>query len=330
MTLEEKALFDNATRLIEEASSIAVSGHTDPDGDALGSVLAMVHAIEGRWPGKAVVALLADDRPVPEVYRFLPGADRFVPAASFRGEVDLFIALDTPTRGRLHDSCSVLDRAGASFSFDHHPACEPFIESALVRTQAAACGVIVYDYIRHLDIDLTPAMATCLMTAVVTDTGRFQYQNADPEAFMCAAALLKAGADLPDICLKVYQSKTMAQLKLQKIVLGRLSLACEGDVAYSYILRSDIAPLGIAPQDCDTLVDNVRALAGPKVVLFLREVEPSVFRGNLRAKVPGCDVSAIARRFGGGGHKAAAGFTIEGPVDEAIRRVVGCCGNLVG
>lgn len=314
-------MFERAKQLIEGASSIAVSGHTDPDGDALGSVLAMVGIIERVWPGKSVTPLLANDRAIPTNLAFLPGSDRLVPARAFDAAPDLFISLDTPTAKRLADSADVLGRARSSLSLDHHPVVEDACQECYARPEAAACADVVFEFARHLGVAVDADIATCLLTALITDTGSFQYQNAGPEALRHAADLVEAGARPDDICLHVFQSKTLAQLKLQQLVLERLELACAGELAYSYVLQADLARLGATSADCDDLVDCIRKLGSIRAVLFLREVKEGEFRGNLRSKDPACDVSLVARAFGGGGHKMASGFSVEGPVEAALSRL---------
>ncbi len=314
-------MFERARQLIEGASSIAVSGHTDPDGDALGSVLAMTALIGQTWPDKVVAPLLANDRSMPANLAFLPGAERLEPAARFEGAPDLFISVDTPTRARLNDSAQVLARSKASLCFDHHPPVEDFCDATYARPSAASCADVIFDFVTYLNVPLQASVATCLLAGVITDTGRFQYQNTDRHALVSAASLIEAGADPSDICLHVYQSKTLAQLKLQQVVLERLSLECEGELAYSYVLQADFSRFGATAADCDALVDTVRSLGGPKAVLFLREVPEGTFRGNLRSKDVSRDVSLVAKAFGGGGHKMASGLTIDGPVEEAVARI---------
>ena len=314
-------MFERARQLIEGASSIAVSGHTDPDGDALGSALAMMALIGEVWPDKAVVPLLANDRAMPANLTFLPGAGRLMPAARFTDAPDLFISVDTPTCARLNDSASVLARSKASACFDHHPPVEDFCDATYACPAAASCSDVIFDFVTYLNAPLSTDIATCLLTGIITDTGRFQYQNTDRHALTSAASLIEAGAGPSDICLHVYQSKTLAQLRLQQVVLERLSLECEGELAYSYVLQSDFARFGATAADCDELVDTVRSLGGTKAVLFLREVPEGGFRGNLRSKDASRDVSLVAKEFGGGGHKMASGLTIAGPAEEAVARI---------
>lgn len=322
MEREEADIFDRMERLFEGAHTVAVCGHTDPDGDALGSVLAMTAILESRWPQLRVQPLLANDRPLDETYRFLPGSDRLLPAARCDACPDVFVSVDTPSPARLADGEGVLRRSSCSVAFDHHPTMEPFADVSLLRESAASVGDIVFDFMSHLGVAPTPAIATCVLCAVMTDTGRFQYQNTDAHALRTAAAMVEAGASPSAIAMQVYQNFSLSALRLKEAVLGRLGTAGEGRVAFSYVTQDDLERCGATAGDCDCLIDEVRSLAGADACLFMRELPDGSMRGNLRAKAAGVDVSAVAAAFGGGGHRAAAGFTVEGPVDRAVSRAV--------
>lgn len=315
---EELELFARIAALIEDAGTVAVSGHTDPDGDALGSVLALTAIIEARWPQVRVQPLLANDRPVDRAYAFLPGANRLMPAARYALDPDVFIAVDTPTPERLADARAVMERAGATVLIDHHPSRCPYARESVVRDSAASAGDVVCDFMAYLGVDPTPQIATCILTAVMTDTGRFQYQNTDAHALKTAAAMVEAGARTSEIALNVYQSYSLGALKLKERVLARLATAEGGAIAYSWVTQADLAELGAIPADCDSLIDDVRTLEGSCACLFMREQPDGSVRGNLRSKVDWLDVSEAAALFGGGGHRAAAGFTVQGPVEEGV------------
>ncbi len=322
MEPEESIVFKRMADLFGSAHTVVVSGHTDPDGDALGSVLALTGIVEARWPQVRVQPLLADDRPVDTPYLFLPGIERLVPAARYAEIPDLFVSVDTPMPCRLADAEAVLRRARASVAFDHHPTMEPFACVNLLRASAASAGDIVADFMAFLGVEPTPQIATCILTAVVTDTGRFQYQNTDAHALHCAAAMVEAGASPAEVATNVYQSYSLPAMLLKETVLGRLATAAGGKVAYSYVTQDDLARCGAAACDCDSLIDDVRMLAGPVACLFMRERSDGTMRGNLRAKVDWLDVSAVAAAFGGGGHRAASGFTVQGPADRALKVAV--------
>ena len=315
---EQSACLDALTLLIEQAHEIVVCAHTNPDGDALGSGLALSQLIEARWPHKHVVNLLADNGIcVPRIYAFLPGAGSFVHPAEYLSIPDLFICVDLPTASRLGDARGVMERSVHTAVVDHHPLEEPFADVQLNRTSAAAAGVLVAEYAARLKVPLSRAMATNLLCALVTDTGRFQYQNSDPEAFAVASALVDAGANPADVSLHVYQSFRQEYLHLQALVLGRVTTFDHGKIAYSYCQLSDLERTGAHQDECDGLVDIVRTVDGAQVCLFLKETEDGKIRGNLRSK-GAHDISGIAHAMGGGGHKAAAGFSATGSIDEVL------------
>lgn len=313
--------FDAVTRLIEAARTIAVCAHTSADGDALGSELALVELIERRWPEKRVSALLADDDVVPRIYQFLPGAERLVRAVDYREDPDLFVCVDLSQPGRLADARVVLERSARVAVLDHHPSAETFWDAGVVRPDAAAAGVIVAEYTLHLGEEFTPSMAQNLLCALVTDTGRFQYQNANGEAFRVASALVDAGASPSDVSLHVYQSDRLSYLHLSATVMGRITTFEQGRIAYSYATTADLEANAVPVAECDGLVDIVRRVDGCEVALFLKEVPGGRVRGNLRAKSDR-DISIVAREMGGGGHPAAAGFTVEGDIDQALAVVL--------
>lgn len=309
--------FDRVAALIDGAQTIAVCAHTSPDGDAIGSSLALAELIERRWEGKQVACLLPDDDVVPRTYTFLPGTERFVPATAYAEDPDLFICVDLCQASRLNEGKAALDRAKKVAVLDHHPAGDAFWDAGVVRPSAAAAGVIVTELALHLGHPITPTMAQCLLCAIVTDTGRFQYQNADGEAFEAASLLVDAGASPSEVALRVYQSDRLSYIHLCATVMSRISTFEHGRLSYSYATTADFKANDVPLAECDGLIDLVRCVDGTQVALFLKEVPGGKVRGNLRSKC-GLDISGIARELGGGGHKAAAGFTVEGTIDDAL------------
>ena len=192
-----------------------------------------------------------------------------------------------------------------------------FGDASVRVTSAAATAVLVEELINVAGWPLTPDVAMCLFTGIVTDTGRFQYQNANPSAFACASRLVDAGAQPARVALEVYQSQRIEYLRLESIVMGRIETRSEGRVAFSFAYAEDLATCGVKPAECDGLIDLVRQVSGTELCLFLRETETGTVRGNLRSKGT-TDISGVAAEFGGGGHAAAAGFTFHGTVEEAL------------
>lgn len=313
------AKFDELSKLIDEAQTIAVCAHTSPDGDALGSNLGLSSIIKSKWPEKEVVSLLADATPIPRIYRFLPYVEDLVYAKDYTDDPDLFICVDLPVVERMADGAKVQKRAAHTAIIDHHPGPEnrDFADVVIERTDAAAAGVLVAELALYWQITLTPEIAQLLFCAIVTDTGRFQYQNADGEAFEIASLLVDAGASPSNIALNVYQSFRLEYLHLQSAVMGRITTFANGKIAYSYATLADFERTGAELDETDGLIDIVRTVQGSEVALFLKESADGSVRGNLRSKGEH-DISNIAREMGGGGHKAAAGFTAEGGIDDVF------------
>lgn len=309
--------FARLVSLIEESQEICLCAHTSPDGDALGSTLGFAHILRRRWPNKHVVTLLAEDDPIPRIYRYLPGVEAYIPASKYHDVPDVMFSLDVSVAKRLNEAEEVWMRAKKRAIIDHHPCADVQADAWLIRPTAAATGVLIAEFALFLGMDINVDTARCLYCALATDTGRFQYQNADPEAFQVASLLVDAGASPSELSLNVYQNFSLSYLHLQAIVMARITTFSKGKISYSYATRADFERTGASLDECDGLVDLVRSVAGSEVSLFLKEAEPHKVRGNLRSKTD-VDVSPVARAFGGGGHRAASGFTFDGDIDEAL------------
>lgn len=301
------------------ARRIAVCAHVHPDGDALGSVLGFAAAL--RAAGREVETLLADTAR-PRDYAFLPGYDGLTEAADYDAAPDAFVAIDVPNPERAGGAAPLFDRASMTVIVDHHPdTALDAADLAVSSPDTAAAAMLVWELIGLMGLERTPEVAVCCYTGLMTDTGRFQYQNTDSAALEAAAQMVAAGADPAIIAQAVYQNRTLASLKLDSLVASRIELFDEGRGATSWFDAADLAATGATNDDADQAVDLLRSLGGPEVYLLLRGQEPGVVRGNLRAKCDR-DVGRVARMLGGGGHAGAAGFTAMGTVDEVRARVV--------
>lgn len=322
---EERARQNRAfaalARAIESAQCIAVCGHTSPDGDALGSALGLAEAIEQKWPEKQVIRLLADNKEIPRIYEFLAESDQLRQPDSVTEAIDLFIAVDLSVAKRLAAAEDLFWKAKRRALIDHHPAPELLSELHYSRPQAAAAGVLIAEFALYLQEELSRSMATDLLCSLITDTGRFQYQNTNPEAFEIASLLVKAGASPAQISLEVYQSYRLEYLHLKSTVLGRIATFEKGRFAYSYTTLADLKRTGAHIDESEGLIDLVRSTEGSEIALFLKEVPGGYVRGNLRSKGE-LDISGVAEKMGGGGHRAASGFSFKGSVDEAFTTIL--------
>ena len=307
--------FASAIAALEGQQDVCVCGHLNPDGDCLGSVLALTLALRDR--GYTVTPLLADASR-PRVYDFLPLFDELVCAKSWRETPDVFISVDVPGIERTGAAVEVFSRAPRSIAIDHHLGTAAFADAALVDAQAASCTMLVWDFITQMGIARTPEIATCCYTGLVTDTGRFQFQNTDAAAMGYAAHMVEAGADPSAICTAVYQRKTRAALTLEALAVSRMRFLCDGRVVLSWVRAADLAEVGAVKDDTDMLVNTIRQLDGVEVAVMLREERDGAVHGSIRSKTER-DISSIAVEMGGGGHRAAAGFTVK---DSSLEEVV--------
>lgn len=310
--------FHRAAVVLKKADSVVVCAHVRPDGDAIGSVLGMTLAL--RTAGIPAVPTLANPGPAPATYAFLPGHSLFVPASDL-DPPDVFVALDTPVPDRLGDAQRLMQDASTTVLFDHHPDARAYADICVCDPTMAATGQMVWQFLDALEVEPTPEVALALYVALITDTGRFSYDNTTPSALRDAAQMLEAGVDPAYASRLVYQERSAASLEIEARALSRLQTVNAGRVAWTSLTDADFEQSGALPEEAEHVVDAVRALGGVDVVVLLRQKGTEV-RGNLRAKT-GVDVGVIARAFGGGGHRAAAGFTVfDTTVDQVIERLL--------
>ena len=295
--------------------------HENPDGDALGSLLAMTMALRGL--GKDVVMYLAGKAPLPAEYTFmqLDGILRELPADA--GE-RVLVAVDCAKADRIGPDPEPIERTSLVVNIDHHHDNSRFGDVNLVVADASSTGEVLRDVFRELDVELTPEIAEPLYIALVTDTGRFQYSNTTPKSLRLAAELVEAGADIHAVFQEVYESVEFAKMKLLARALERARVLEGGRIVVSHLVRTDFAEVGAAEPYSEGIIDYLRAVEGAELAVLIREPprdEGPTRRVSLRASIDELDASAIARSFGGGGHRQAAGFSSEASVDEIMERI---------
>ena len=298
-------------------ASVAICGHVNPDGDCLGSQLALAHAL--RALGVQVDCLLAQPDALDAGMRTLPGADDLVPAAAYTASPEAFVAVDVPTPERLGDAAAVHARCPLTITIDHHAVPCAMSQLNYVDPDAPATAQLVWRLVKELGVEPTAELAQCAYVGLMTDTGGFRYQQTDAACFQAAAEMTAAGARPSDAAVAFFQNRSLASVRLMERMLARAEIDLERGLALSYVTRADFEELGAVRADAEPLVDTLRSIRGVRAAGMLREQDGCV-RGSLRAK-DGTDVAQTARRFGGGGHRAAAGFTFEGALDEAIPAV---------
>jgi phosphoesterase RecJ-like protein len=306
---------DEVVRLVRAGRRFLVTGHANPDGDALGSMLAMLHGL--RALGKEVVAY--DHDPAPRRLAFLPGADELVTdAGRLGGPYDATFVHDCGDAHLLGDRFPARALTGPLIIVDHHSSGRDFGDVSLRDSSAAAVGIIVARLLEALDVPLSPAMAECLWCSLASDTGWFRYSSTDAETMRLATACVEAGAVPWDFARRSEESAPPARLALMARVFDTLELV--GSTALLTLYRATLAATGTTTAEAEGLVGYARALDGVEVGVMLYE-QPDGVRVSLRSK-GAVDVGAIAARLGGGGHRAAAGCFVPGTLAHARERVL--------
>jgi bifunctional oligoribonuclease and PAP phosphatase NrnA len=308
---------------LREHDRFVVTSHDNPDGDALGSLLA-THLALG-YLGKGSVMVLGGPTPLPVEYRFL-GLERHGLLREAPDDVSgrVLVAVDCAQASRIVEP-RLMASAALTINVDHHHDNTRFGDLNLVVEEASSTAEALADVFHDLGVRITPEIAEALYTAVVTDTGRFQYSNTSPKALRLAAELVEAGADVTKVFIEVYESTPFAKLKLLARALERAKELAEGRIVVSELRREDFAATGAEEPSSEGIIDYLRAVDGAELVALVRELPaeaPAARKGSLRSHPDGVDVSEIARSFGGGGHKRAAGFSTDLPMDEITRRIV--------
>ena len=313
----DTALTEAATA-IGGARRIGVVGHVGPDGDALGSMVAL--ALAARDAGIDAVASFDEPFVVPDELAFLD-TSVLVPPAEFPGDLDVGVVVDTSVPERVGSLSTPLEAADQLVVVDHHLSDGAWGDVVVLDPFAGATAELAYDLIVRLGWSVTPEVATALYTGIVTDTGRFQYSSTSPRTHTIAARLLDAGVQPDAIGQKLFEEAPFGYYTVAARVLGRAVLDLDHRFVWSMMSTGDLEAGGIGYHQTDGLIDLVRMATGTEVACLLKERDPGVYKGSLRSRGR-IDVSAIAQSFGGGGHHNAAGFTSSDPVPTIIEHVV--------
>ncbi len=311
-------LMGAAASALRSANSVTLACHVGPDGDALGSMLGLAIAIENA--GKKAFPSFGSPFSVPGSLSFLP-VDRLVPIKSVPEEPEVMVVLDAGSADRLGELAEQADSAETLIVLDHHVTNDGFGDIAIVEPAAAATGELVHRLLGELGWEVTEEIAMCLLTALMTDTGRFQYSNTTPETHRIAADLMASGADPVPIGQHVYEESPFGYLAAAGAALSRASLDTDAGVVHTSITHEDLDRAGIDWGDIDHLIDTVRLAIEADVALLAKVHEDGRVKVSLRSR-GATDVGSLAADLGGGGHRLAAGFTLEADVEDVIAQVI--------
>lgn len=311
--------FAAITSIVEDNGTFLVTGHVDPDGDCIGSMLAVAHYLAAK--GKRVHCYVPGE--IPEVYRRLPGFELFVEADALPDlTFEVIVALDAPTPARTE----VIDdpEDGRSIvNIDHHPTNTRYGTVNVVDEGAAAAAVLVYRYLSFsAPGGITPEIADALYLGVLMDTGGFRFQNTDAEALETAARLVDHGARPHELAHEFMYMKTYVALKLLAVVLDSLEMHTDDRIAALSVTEEMLRTTGASLEDTEGFVDYAASIDNVELSALFREIAPREVRVSLRSR-DSHDVAALAAEFGGGGHRAAAGLTVRAPLSEAKAVIIG-------
>jgi phosphoesterase RecJ-like protein len=321
----DDAVWQEAVDVLSNAETVALACHVDPDGDALGSMLALQRCLESL--GIATTASWGtsgdeddDELAVPPQYAFLPGLDRLVTPEHFPATPEVMVAFDTGAAERLGSLRSAADRAATLIVIDHHASGNPFGDVRLVDGSLAATAVLVAELISRLGGTLDRETAICLYTALVTDTGRFQYASTTPRVLRLAARLLALGIDHAAINRQVWNTHSFGYLKLLSQVLDRARIEPQSKLLWTAVTQADLRRYGVAWQETEGLIDVLRSVETAQVAMIAKEHSDGVWKVSLRSRGD-VDVGRVARDLGGGGHAFLAGLMADGELTDLVRRV---------
>jgi bifunctional oligoribonuclease and PAP phosphatase NrnA len=311
--------FEQIGKVLREHQHFAILSHVRPDGDALGSQLALALSLEQL--GKDVRVWNEDG--MLEKYSFLPRAELLTKPPATADHVDVAIALDTAIQNRLGTALAAVGSAKIWINIDHHHSNPGYGDLVVVDASAPATGEIIFSLIKSQALPFTHDIAENLYAAISTDTGSFQYPNTSARTFEIAAELVRTGGvDVGEISRQLYENYPRRRLELLRELLRTMRFSGHDRVASFSLSLKTTADLGVLPEDNEGLIDHLRAIRGVIVAVFFEELDDGKVRVSMRSKDEAVDVCAICQKFGGGGHTLAAGARVRGSLAEVEEKVL--------
>ena len=315
MTADD-AGFNALINFIREQNEITLIAHISPDGDTLGSALA-VYLLLTRMGKKCEVVC---DNPVPKIYAFFPDSDKVVTPENAIG-YHAVIAIDCADRSRMGRAAKLFDNAEKTALIDHHVTNPGFAGINLIIPQAAAVAEIINSLYLKMDMPVNKDAACCIYAGIVTDTGNLSYDNTTPSALRIIADFVEQGLDIAKLNRLIYRTVPYCKTRVQGYLNSKIVLEHGGDIGISVLTREQMLSYNAADEDCEGVIDCIRDIDCVKIAVFIREGADGSFKVSLRSKETG-DVGRIAKKFGGGGHKRAAGYTSYSSLSTVIANVI--------
>lgn len=315
-------MFKEAKEILNKSNKIYISAHINPDGDAIGSTLAIYFALKKL--GKDVHVVMPS---YSNVFSFLPGVNLCVDAIENK-EYDLLIALDSSDNTRLAISEQEYKLAKKVIMLDHHQISKPYGDFRYIDDTKSSASEIAYLFIKYLDIEIDKDMATLLYAGIMTDTGSFNYNNTSSDTHRIVADLIDYGAQTVMVCKKLNDTIKESKLKLIAKAIDNMEVFYNGKMRYSYIPYDDIKNLGIDDEDAEGMTNYLRSVEGTEVAVYVRGKSDGTNKVSMRSG-GNVDISKIAISFGGGGHPRAAGYTMKESEEIEKQKLIKVVGEML-
>lgn len=315
-------MFKEAKEIVKNSKSVYIVAHVNPDGDAIGSTFAVYFALKKL--GKDVHVIMPS---YSTVFEFLPGVEYSVDNVK-EAEYDLLIALDASDRTRLAMSEEDFNKAKKVIMLDHHQLSNPYGDFRYINDLKSSASEIAYLFIKSLEVDLDENIATLLYTGIMTDTGSFNYSNANSDTFRVVADLLDNGAKSVEVCKKLNDTMKEAKLKLIAKTVDNMEVYYDGKMRYSYVSYEEIKSLGLGDEDAEGMTNYLRAVEGTEVAVYVRGKSDGSLKVSMRSGGR-VDTSKIAIAFGGGGHPRAAGYTMRESLEIEKEKLIKAVGEML-
>jgi bifunctional oligoribonuclease and PAP phosphatase NrnA len=317
--------FEQIAQALRENQRFAVVSHVRPDGDALGSQLAL--GLSLRKLGKDV--RIWNEEGMLDKYSFLPNSNLLTKPPAEPEDVDVVLALDTAIQNRLGTTVAAIKSAKIWINIDHHPSNPGYGDIVHIDPKAPATGQILFELMTKQQLPIDAAIAENLYVAISTDTGSFQYPNTTARTFEITAELVRAGVDVGRVSQLTYENYPRRRIELLRELLGTMRFDTDDRIASFSLSLATAKKLGVLPEDNEGLIDHLRAIRGVIVAIFFEELTDGKVRVSMRSKSEKINVCAICEKFGGGGHILAAGARVKGTLAEAETKILEEVRNVV-
>lgn len=316
---------NNIVNQLKKSRSVLITSHVNPDGDAIGSLIAMGIALTAR----GIDTTLFNESPIPAVYRFLPGVELILRELEPESSFDTAIVLDCGGLNRVGSRADQVSAIPVVINIDHHVTNNGFGDLQIIDTSACATAEIVYRLIKAMGIKIDQAMATSIYTGIVTDTGSFRFSNTNHAAFAICDEMVQKGVQPYNVAQHVYGTYSLGRIKLLNLALETIEISGNGNVSMMMLTRQMLNETGTHPEDADGLINYARRIEDVKLAALIQEQENGhhgqgdVKQYHVSLRSDGSvDVAAIASGFGGGGHPSAAGFGIKTTLSDLKHRII--------